>query len=281
MRMPFNAGVEIGIEVHPARALPSEVRHHEEAATDCVVVKVRINRARPAAQNGSIAPIRVSSPSVRRARFCRNFSWLAWRGTRPNPRIQAALKRPKLIGSQQADKNRLPAVVYVRAGPEIAFDEGEITAGERRESVSEIELELKAGEAGSLYDLALSLIEVVPLRVGTLSKAERGYALAFDLRPRIAKAAPSEIRKEDRIDEVIAKLVRAGQRHLVANEAAAEDAVDPEGVHQSVSPCAACGRPCRYCAGKCRRIRCRDLPVRQSGWRAALALRAAGTCSSR
>ena len=42
---------------------------------------------------------------------------------------------------------------------EVAFDEGFLEAGERREPLTEIELEVKAGDARVLYDLGIELIE--------------------------------------------------------------------------------------------------------------------------
>ncbi|MFC5069284.1 CHAD domain-containing protein [Flaviflagellibacter deserti] len=116
---------------------------------------------------------------------------------------------------------------------EIAFDEGVIEAGERREPVSEIELELKEGGAGALYELGLSLLEVAPLRLSVHSKAERGYALAFDMPPATLKAGPAGISTEDTVDEAAAKLFANCQHHLMANLAAARSGQSPNGVHQA------------------------------------------------
>ena len=74
------------------------------------------------------------------------------------------------------------------ASVEIVFDEGTIEAGARQEVLSEIELELKSGHAGVLFELGTQLLDAAPLQVGTRSKAERGYALAFDLVQAAAKA---------------------------------------------------------------------------------------------
>ena len=75
---------------------------------------------------------------------------------------------------------------------EVSLDRGRITSGGRRELISEIELELKAGPVWRLYDLAIELEREAPLRVEPLSKAERGYALATGMRagPVRAKSAP-------------------------------------------------------------------------------------------
>jgi triphosphatase len=116
---------------------------------------------------------------------------------------------------------------------EIAFDEGMVEVGERQEPLAEIELELKAGEASVLYDVGIQLLDVAPFRINTLSKADQGYSLAFDAVPQATKAEDSNISAKLCVDDAIAMLMSAGQRHLLANQAIVEDGQDPEGVHQT------------------------------------------------
>src|ERR1700675_4364042 len=101
------------------------------------------------------------------------------------------------------------------ASVEIAFDEGTIEAGARQEILSEIELELKSGNAGVLFDLGTQLLDAGPLRVGTRSKAERGYALAFDVVQSAAKAESFSVifTAEHVVDDVIALLVGSCWHH--------------------------------------------------------------------
>ncbi len=115
---------------------------------------------------------------------------------------------------------------------EVAFDDGSIEAGERRERLTEIELELKAGDASALHDLGLQLLEISPLRISTLSKSDRGYNLAFDAVPKATKAMPTGIAAGHTVDDVIALLLGACQHQLLANQPVAERGIDPEGVHQ-------------------------------------------------
>jgi triphosphatase len=116
------------------------------------------------------------------------------------------------------------------ASVEIVFDEGTIEAGARQEVLSEIEL--KSGNAGVLFDLGTQLLDAAPLRIGTRSKAERGYALAFDLVQPAAKAELFGITAEHVVDDVIALLVGSCWHHLLKNHTVAEKGSDPEGVHQ-------------------------------------------------
>lgn len=118
------------------------------------------------------------------------------------------------------------------AAIEVAFDQGTLIAGERADPVCELELELKSGDAGALYELGLSLLERAPLRVGSESKAERGYDLASGTRPTAKKASDSGIASDDIVDEAIAKILTACLQHLMANLAAAEKGDGPDGIHQ-------------------------------------------------
>ena len=118
------------------------------------------------------------------------------------------------------------------ASVEIAFDEGTIEAGPRQQVLSEVELELKGGNAGVLFDLGTQLLDAAPLRVGTRSKAERGYQLAFDVVQPAAKAELISMTADQVVDDVIALLVGSCWHHLLKNHAVAEEGSNPEGVHQ-------------------------------------------------
>jgi triphosphatase len=118
------------------------------------------------------------------------------------------------------------------ASVEIVFDEGTIEAGARQEVLSEIELELKSGNAGVLFDLGTQLLDAAQLQVGTRSKAERGNALAFDVVRPAAKAESFSIIAEHVVDDVIALLIGSCWHHLLKNHMVAEEGSDSEGVHQ-------------------------------------------------
>jgi inorganic triphosphatase YgiF len=118
------------------------------------------------------------------------------------------------------------------ASVEIVFEEGTIEAGARQEVLSEIELELKSGNAGALFDLGTQLLDAAPLQLGTRSKAERGYVLAFDVVQPASKAELFSITAEQVVDDVIALLVGSCWHHLLKNHTVADEGSDPEGVHQ-------------------------------------------------
>jgi triphosphatase len=118
---------------------------------------------------------------------------------------------------------------------EAAIDRGRICDGEETPPapISEIELELKSGETSALYDVALKLLHVAPLRLERRSKAERGFRLAaHEHGP--AKAAHAEaldLHADLSAETVLRRIGRACLDHLLRNEDAAL-AGDAEGIHQ-------------------------------------------------
>jgi triphosphatase len=118
---------------------------------------------------------------------------------------------------------------------EAAVDEGEIRGvkGDAGEPLSEIELELKSGEPAALYDVALRLLEVAPLRIETRSKAERGYRqVAADSRTTPAvRARPVALDGAMTVEAVLQSIGRGCLSHLLRNVPAAF-ASQAEAVHQ-------------------------------------------------
>jgi inorganic triphosphatase YgiF len=115
---------------------------------------------------------------------------------------------------------------------EAAFDRGEIETESGREALAEIELELREGPPGALFDLALALQDIVPTRVETRSKSARGYDLAAGRRPPWVRGETVALDPKMTVDDAMAAILAACLQHWGANEAAALDGSDPEGVHQ-------------------------------------------------
>ena len=106
---------------------------------------------------------------------------------------------------------------------EWVLDQGTLECGETKLPVSEMELELKSGEAVHLLDFALALQQDVPLQIGTLSKAERGFCL-LDARPAGAiKATPLKLRKRMTIEQVFQAISGNCMAQIQANAAALGD----------------------------------------------------------
>ncbi|WP_130831845.1 CYTH domain-containing protein [[Erwinia] mediterraneensis] len=81
-------------------------------------------------------------------------------------------------------------VRYQQSEIEVAFDQGEIAAGDLHEPLYEIELELKTGQRSDLMAFAHELLAGGGLRLGSLSKAARGYQLAQGNPARPLRALP-------------------------------------------------------------------------------------------
>ncbi|HEY0446864.1 MAG TPA: CHAD domain-containing protein [Allosphingosinicella sp.] len=116
---------------------------------------------------------------------------------------------------------------------ELILDEGTITGGSNSERVNEIELELKTGDAASLLDVARELAGQIPLRLGVLSKAERGYALADGASGKVAKAERIALHEEMTAAEGFAAIASACLRHFRLNEPLVAARQDPAALHQA------------------------------------------------
>jgi inorganic triphosphatase YgiF len=115
---------------------------------------------------------------------------------------------------------------------EVAFDQGVLKSGDRSLPVSEIELELKAGSASAVYELALRLAEHGPVKPSIRSKSARGFDLAADEPPPVRKPRKLRLDPSTPLDDAFATILRACLHHLLEAMPAAEDGRDPEGIHQ-------------------------------------------------
>jgi inorganic triphosphatase YgiF len=115
---------------------------------------------------------------------------------------------------------------------ELAVDQGEIAAADRREKVCEAELELKSGRPSRLYELALKLHEKVPFTVEYRSKAARGYDLLLGEAPKPRKAEDIALDPAMTAWRGFGAIARACLAQMRANEDCARRGEDAEGVHQ-------------------------------------------------
>lgn len=115
---------------------------------------------------------------------------------------------------------------------EVAVDVGEIKTESGSVPVCEAELELKSGNVGSVYKLAQELTKRIPLAVESMSKAERGYALAANKKPTPRRADSVRLDKNMTAGEAFRLVVRSCLLHLRANEASVRAAAGSDGIHQ-------------------------------------------------
>ena len=129
-------------------------------------------------------------------------------------------------------KRRIRRLTIGGAQVEAAFDEGEILAGERRAPITELELELKAGEHSDFYDFATQLVETLPLQLETLSKATRGFLLRSGEPPYPTKACETEFPANVSFDDAVAIVIGDSLSHFLANWSSLRVGVHPEAIHQ-------------------------------------------------
>ncbi|BBJ23119.1 CYTH and CHAD domain-containing protein [Candidatus Nitrotoga sp. AM1P] len=114
---------------------------------------------------------------------------------------------------------------------ELVLDQGDVHAGDARQPISEIELELKTGEAASLFEVALAIQEHVPLWVEDKSKAQRGYMLCSGKTSLPCKAQHVPLTPEMPVAEAFQHIARECLSQLQGN--VVELGQDPEYLHQA------------------------------------------------
>ncbi len=119
-----------------------------------------------------------------------------------------------------------------RSAIELILDEGEVAAGARGQPICEIELELKAGKRATLFELARDIAAEVPLRMGAMSKSERGFALVDGNAPRVRKAEPVLLDAQMNVADAFAAIVQSCLRHFRLNEVLLADGRKPGALHQ-------------------------------------------------
>ncbi|MFC0268063.1 CYTH domain-containing protein [Kushneria aurantia] len=140
---------------------------------------------------------------VERERECLDTHWLARLGIAP---FDDAALRESLMPVYRTDFDRRSwQVAFKSSHIELALDEGEIVAGERRTSIFELELELKSGEEADLWALVETLAEHCPMRPANASKAARAVALR-DGQPALPGGDSAELEAEACLERAIAAL---------------------------------------------------------------------------
>ena len=114
----------------------------------------------------------------------------------------------------------------------VKLDRGWIASNGRRETISELELQLMAGSIDSLYTLALELAQRQALPPLLLSKADRGYRLFQNSGTAPVKAGDVPIDADDTPLAALRLIALDCLSHLQLNHHGAVHSDDPEYVHQ-------------------------------------------------
>ncbi len=116
---------------------------------------------------------------------------------------------------------------------EVAFDVGQIVAGDRSAPICELEVELRAGPVSVLFDTARDLAARTPVLPLAASKAERGYALLAGTEGRPVRAQPVTLGPDMDLPEAAQLVLHEMLNQFTCNLAALRTSDDPEVVHQA------------------------------------------------
>ncbi len=116
---------------------------------------------------------------------------------------------------------------------EAILDEGRVVGNGRETPISEIELELKRGARADLFALAQMLGEGLTLRMGVMSKSERGFRLLEDRSARAHKAEKVRLDPGMAIREAFAVIVQSCLRHFRLNEPLIANDMNAAALHQA------------------------------------------------
>jgi len=115
---------------------------------------------------------------------------------------------------------------------EISLDRGHIKSGDATAPLCELELEMKEGPAWRAYQLAMQLVETIPLLVEDRSKAERGIALHVGTQEKPLKVRRSLVAAGMCTNDVFTTLILGCLAHYTANQRGMLDRGEPEYLHQ-------------------------------------------------
>src|SRR5574340_804176 len=115
---------------------------------------------------------------------------------------------------------------------ELGMDHGEVRTEQRSTPICELELELKSGEPAQLFELALALLEIVPLELEPVSKAEQGYRLLTGYADKPVKGVAPTLARTATLAEALQTLIWSCLLHLQGNLRGAMSSDDAEYLHQ-------------------------------------------------
>jgi inorganic triphosphatase YgiF len=140
------------------------------------------------------------------------------------PRWRAIVDGAELHPLFKTQMRRTFHKVSLNSTTEIVATLGEgridLGTGDTTEAVCELELELAQGDPPALYDLALRLLDAVPLRIETLDLAERGYRLS-GVQSGAVTSKPILLKPSMSVETVLQSVAGDCVAHLLRNEPSA------------------------------------------------------------
>jgi triphosphatase len=129
-------------------------------------------------------------------------------------------------------KRETRSLISDKAEIHVSLDSGAVIAGEQREPIHEIELELVAGDIKDLLAEAQQVSDAVDGRLHSRTKADIGYALQGSKRRHWSRACKLYLTPEMSAGDSFRLIILNSLSHLTANDDCARLNLDIEGVHQ-------------------------------------------------
>ena len=124
------------------------------------------------------------------------------------------------------------AMLCIDRGNIVASGAGEVGAEPPRVPISELEVELGEGDPARLFELVIALVDDLPLRVETQSKAARGFALVEAHASVPVHAEAAAIASEASTGEALGAFLGSCIDQIAANRDGLLASEDPEWIHQ-------------------------------------------------
>lgn len=142
------------------------------------------------------------------------------------------LKRLDVVSETRASRTTW-LILRGESEIELILDEGEVISNGRREPICEVELELKTGCPADLFGLARDLGAHATLRMGVMSKSERGFRLLEGRTAAARKAEKVRLRESMSIAGAFAVIVQSCLRHFRLNEPLVAGKRNAAALHQA------------------------------------------------
>jgi triphosphatase len=140
-------------------------------------------------------------------------------GAHPITRVLDGSDSAKLVPTIRSEVVRTRACIERDDSRiEIDVDRGTIAADGQSTDFAELEFELLEGPPASLIMAARRLADRLPVRLGVLTKAERGFRLASGAAGKVSKAGPIAIHGDMTVADAFELVVHACLRHYRLNE---------------------------------------------------------------
>lgn len=118
---------------------------------------------------------------------------------------------------------------------ELAFDTGNILAGNGSQPLVELEMELMSGPSQAIFEVAKALLKDVPFRFSPYSKAERGYRFAEGRQAEVPEpyfAEKIRFTPGTSVELAFRDVLRSCLKQISENRVVVLASEDPEGPHQ-------------------------------------------------